>query len=628
MGALPPKLPSTLVHPSNPTPAAADHRKRADAILVAHLAAIRGRADLLFGVLLGFLWVAAVTASWLSSSEASLGIALALTSGVLLTVVPALAILLHRTTVFTRHLITVALMLWSAVLVHATNDWLDTDFLAFGSLALLAWYRDWRLLVTATLTVVAANLFHGLFLPVVAAGAADSFWRALEHTGWVLFESAFLYFAICESLKHLHQLSQHQAELELDRQKARSEVQRQSERLYVKEEELRQAQKMEVVGRLAGGIAHDFNNLLTVIAGYSEALLGFHPPEDASHQGLIEIQKAAVRAASLTRQLLAFSRKQILAPKSLDLNAVVVDMEKMLRRLIGEDVELVTRLHPRLGKVYADPGQVQQVVMNLAINARDAMLEGGTLTIESCPITYAGGVCQAAGDVIAPGPYICLTITDTGTGMDAATQAHIFEPFFTTKELGKGTGLGLATVFGIVRQSGGFLEVTSDPGHGTSFKICLPRSFDAQETLPEDALAARTLRGFGTILLVEDEDSVRSLTKTILQSHGYRVIEARHGKEGLALVEQHPDSLDLVLTDMVMPQMGGRQLAEQLRLVAPSVKVLLMSGYTDDSILRQGLNANDEFFLSKPFSPRELLAKVRAVMDPTLPTLAGGRASC
>jgi signal transduction histidine kinase len=590
-------------------------QRRAEAILAAHLDAIRRRADLLFGSLLIFLWVTALGTSGVTGGQVVA--AIVLTLGIPLTFVPVGCIYWRRGTTFTRHLITVALMIWTGMLVYFSNGQAETHFLAFGSLALLAWYRDWRVLVTATLTVVVSQSARNLLAPATL-GFVDVLWRALEQAGWVLFETIFLYFAISESLKHLRQLARHQADLELDRQKARSEVKKQTEKLSLKEEELRQAQKMEAVGRLAGGVAHDFNNLLTVISGYSEAMLDGHDPGDNTYQGLKEIQAAAGRAALLTRQLVAFSRKQILAPKSLDLNAVIAEMEKMLRRLIGEDVDLITLMKPRLGKVYADPGQLQQVVMNLAINARDAMPEGGKLTIETGTIIFGGGTCEAGGEPIPPGPYIYLTMTDTGCGMDESTRARIFEPFFTTKELGKGTGLGLATVYGIVRQSGGFIQVASTPGRGTAFKVCLPRTFDAVETLPEDVLASQTLRGCGTVLLVEDEESVRSLVRTILQSHGYEVIEARHGREGLELAEQHRSEIDLVLSDMVMPQMGGRQLAEHLRVILPATRVVLMSGYTDDCVLREGLHGNDFFFLQKPFRPRELLSRVQDAMNTTV----------
>jgi signal transduction histidine kinase len=381
------------------------------------------------------------------------------------------------------------------------------------------------------------------------------------------------------------------------------------------EDQLRQAHKMEAVGRLAGGIAHDFNNLLTVITGYSDLLLADLPRDHFAHQPILEMRKSSDRAAALTRQLLAFSRRQILQPVVLDLNAVVTDLEKMLRRLIGEDIDLVTYLDPTLCRVKADSGEIEQVVMNLVINARDAMPKGGRITIETSnrelDEAYVGSHVEAR-----PGSYALLAVSDTGSGMTPDIKARIFEPFFTTKEVGKGTGLGLATVHGIVKQSGGHLEVYSEVGRGTVFKIYLPRHGEPVAT-PARAEAAEPLAPHGTetVLLAEDELTLNGMARLILESKGYTVLSADDGAEALELGRRHQGSIDLLLTDVVMPQMSGRELAEQLAALRPGLKVLYMSGYTDEAVVRHGALETGAAFLQKPFAPAVLARKVREVLD-------------
>ncbi len=380
-----------------------------------------------------------------------------------------------------------------------------------------------------------------------------------------------------------------------------------------KEEQLRQSQKMEAIGKLAGGIAHDFNNLLTAITGYSELTLRRLSETDPLRRNIEEIKKAGNRAASLTRQLLAFSRKQVLQPQVMDFNAVLVEMFKMLQRLIGEDIDLLPVLDPSLGQIKADPGQIHQVLINLAVNARDAMPQGGKLTIKTANIhideEYASHHIS-----VRPGRYVMLSVSDSGSGMDEATQARIFEPFFTTKEAGKGTGLGLSTVYGIIKQSGGNIWVYSEVGKGTTFKIYLPRA-DQEAEAKEDAVRDEHPVGTETILLVEDEEMVRNLTREILQMSGYKVIEARHGVEALQVCEQYDGHIQLMLTDVVMPQMGGRVLAEQSARLRPEMRVLYMSGYTDDAIVHHGVLDKDVAFIEKPFPPDALARKVREVLD-------------
>ncbi|HNV25757.1 MAG TPA: PAS domain S-box protein [Nitrospira sp.] len=381
------------------------------------------------------------------------------------------------------------------------------------------------------------------------------------------------------------------------------------------EAQLQQSQKMEAVGRLAGGVAHDFNNMLTVIRGYSELVLSRLSPTDGFRKELEEVKKAADRASGLTGQLLAFSRRQFIAPKVLDLNSVIHNMEGMLRRLLGEDiVELCTVLDPGLGQLKADPGQVEQVIMNLAVNARDAMPDGGRLTVETANVQF-GQRRNRPPMGAEPGSYIALIVRDTGHGMDEDTQSHVFEPFFTTKEKGKGTGLGLSTVYGIVKQSGGCIEVESKPGRGATFKIFFPRVEAVNEETESVAVGGDSVRGRETVLLVEDEPGVRRLVNETLRLHGYTVLEARHGIEALLTGAKHAGPIHLLLTDVVMPQMSGPEVAEKLATVRPEVKVLYMSGYPDHPAFSKGGIDTEHSFLQKPFTPTTLAQKVREVLD-------------
>jgi PAS domain S-box-containing protein len=385
------------------------------------------------------------------------------------------------------------------------------------------------------------------------------------------------------------------------------------EALRQSEEQLRQSQKMEAVGKLAGGVAHDFNNLLTVINGHAELSLRRLKQDDPLYSKLETIKGAGERAASLTRQLLAFSRKQIMQPKVLDLNQVVVETNKMLQRLIGEDIDLLIGLAPDLGKVKADPGQIEQVLMNLSVNARDAMPKGGKLTIETANVYVDEGYASRHVSV-SPGWYVMLAVSDNGCGMDAETQVRIFEPFFTTKEVGKGTGLGLATVYGIVKQSEGNIWVYSEVGQGTTFKIYLPCFDRCAEEPVLNVDEPKALVGTETVLLVEDEEIVRDMTKEILEGSGYRVLEAKHGHEALIIAEQHHGPIHLMLSDVVMPQMSGRELAEQLSPVRREMKVLYMSGYTDDAIVHHGVLDEGTAFIEKPFTPNGLVRKIKEVL--------------
>jgi signal transduction histidine kinase/ActR/RegA family two-component response regulator len=381
------------------------------------------------------------------------------------------------------------------------------------------------------------------------------------------------------------------------------------------EEQFRHAQKLQAMGRLAGGVAHDFNNLLTVITGYGEILQESLPPDHPGRPHLEELLKASHRAASLTRQLLAFSRKQVMCARVLDLNAVVADMEKMLRRLIGEDIELILKREAALCRIKADPGQIEQILMNLAVNARDAMAGGGRLTIETGNADLDDTYVLEHPDARA-GPHVFLSITDTGCGMDSETQAHLFEPFFTTKAVGQGTGLGLSTVYGIVRQSGGSIAITSTLGRGTSVRIHFPRietpageeESSSPPQLPQVAQAE-------TVLVVEDSDVLRKLVHGVLTAQGYQVLEAGDGREAVRVFERHAAPVNLLLTDVVMPKAGGRDLANYLRTLLPDLKILFMSGYLDTAFIQHGMLDGKVYFICKPFTPMQLARKVREVLD-------------
>jgi signal transduction histidine kinase len=392
---------------------------------------------------------------------------------------------------------------------------------------------------------------------------------------------------------------------------------RAAENLKRSEERLRQSQKMDAIGCLAAGVAHDFNNVLSVIIGHADVLLMELRNDDPSRESLEEIRQGASRAADLTRQLLAFSRQQILQPQRTDMKLVVAGMGKMLRRLIGEDIDLSIVAPPRLGSVKVDPSQMEQVIMNLAVNARDAMPQGGLLTIETADVELGAEDAPVAGGA-GVGPHVMLSVTDTGVGMDPATQLRMFEPFFTTKEPGKGTGLGLATVFGIVEQSGGTIVATSEVGRGTTFRIYLPR-------MREEASASRSsrggrgansaARGNAVVLVVEDDHSLRAVLASVLRMNGYRVLEAGNGREALLLCETSREHIDLILTDVVMPQMGGREFVSRVEAVRPGLKVLYMSGYTDKAIVHHGVLEPGIEFIQKPIAPAVLLERVRELIS-------------
>jgi len=392
-----------------------------------------------------------------------------------------------------------------------------------------------------------------------------------------------------------------------------SERKRAEAALRRSEEQLRQAQKMEAIGRLAGGVAHDFNNLLTAIGGYSTLGLLELAPDDPRREFFEEIQRAGERGAALTKQLLAAGRKQVQRPRLLDLNAVVDDLTSLLRRVIGEDIELEWARDSTPAVVLADPGQIEQIIMNLAVNARDAMPRGGLLSITSTSAHIAAEDPRNRSGV--GGPYVQLRVTDSGHGMDAATLSHIFEPFFTTKEPGKGTGLGLSTVYGIVEQLSGFIDVRSAPDQGAVFEVYLPQQPQRAVSAQPENVAPAVRGGSETVLLVEDEPQVRDLVLAVLKTRGYRVLCSENGAEAMRLEREHPGRIHLLITDVVMPGMSGRELAEHLLSLRPELKVLFMSGYTDDAVLRHGVIAPGSAFLQKPFALEDLLQRTRALLD-------------
>jgi len=712
----------------------------------------------LLGRLMIFQWFFGVAlAIWISprtwkgpESQIHLHVWASVILGGLITVIPVLLARWQPGKALTRHTIAVGQMLMSALLIHLTEGRIETHFHVFGSLAILAFYRDWRVLITASAVVYVDHLLRGFFWPESVYGVANaSIWRSLEHAGWVIFEVTFLLISIRKSLSEMLLVAERQAKLEslkagieqtvaertveLSREiEERKQTQEQlaqaqkiarmgswewdlrqnkvnwseeTQRLYGRkpedsgsametcmervhpddlpivnkimaqslrtrepficdhrvvlpdgterviqgrgqilvneqgepikmfgtvqditeakrseaalrcsEEQLRQSQKMEAVGRLAGGVAHDFNNLLTVIGGYCSLSLQKIDETHPLQKSITEIQKAADRAGSLTGQLLAFSRKQVLQPRVIHLNEVVRSMEKMLRRLIGEDIELSTTFGSPLGYVKADPGQIEQVLMNLAVNARDAMPRGGKLTISTSNATV-DQKSNFRNRTLEVGDYIMIAVSDNGMGMTEEVKTHLFEPFFTTKGVGKGTGLGLATCYGIVSQSGGDIRVYSELKYGTTFKIYLPRT----DAVPEPAGNTELKRlptGAESILVVEDEPAVRELAALILRERGYQVQQSGNAFEALELLRKNA-AFDLVLTDVIMPQMSGKALCDQIKSQLPHIKVLLMSGYTDDALAHHGVLDEGLSFLEKPFSPLQLTRKVREVLDAT-----------
>ena len=696
----------------------------------AHERSIAEQTDRLFAGLMLVQWLASIAAAhWLSpltwagsSSQPHLHVWAAVYLGGLITLLPVALVAMRPGSAVTRYVISTCQVLMSTLLIHFTGGRIETHFHVFASLVFLSFYRDWRVLVPATIVVAADHFIRGVYWPQSVFGVLTaSEWRWLEHAGWVLFEDAFLVVSCLRGKKEMWSIAERTAALHASEERYRGIVARAEgifladgetgrllecnaaflallgheasdvealrlhdldvtrgegidqlsarvleqngptivDRKYQRrdgsvidvtltlstlvsgrghtlcgavrditehrltekalrrtEEQLRQAHKMDAVGQLAGGIAHDFNNLLTAILGYAEILsdsLGpNHPQRDKAEQ----IARAGRTAASLTRQLLAFSRRQVLQPAVLDLNGVVSNVDKMLRRLIGEHIDLVIKLAADLPRIRVDAGQLEQVLLNLAVNARDAMRDGGRLIIETSAVDLG-----TENDFDMPaGRCVMLRVRDTGCGMTPAVQAHLFEPFFTTKAPGKGTGLGLSTVYGIVKQSGGAISVETAPGKGATFVVVLPIAAVADETAPAAAAAKAAAPRSETVLLVEDEEQVRALAALSLQRAGYKVLEAQHPEEALEIAGRHAGPIHLILTDVVMPGMNGRVMVERLVPRHPEARILFMSGYTDDALAPHGVAPGDVAFLHKPFTPKELAERVADVMDAGPPT--------
>jgi signal transduction histidine kinase/CheY-like chemotaxis protein len=591
--------------------------------------------DYLFSWLMICQWVFAIgVAIWLSpltwngtASGVHPHVWIALFVGGLITSVPVFLARTQPGKVLTRHVVAVGQMLMSALLIHLTGGRIETHFHIFVSLAVLAFYRDWRVLISASVVTYLDHLVRGFFLPESVYGVAYApVWRSLEHAGWVAFEVTVLIIAIQKSLSEMRAVAERQAKLEAVNETIERTVKERTaaltreiteheqaeEKLRASEAQLMQSQKMEAVGRLAGGVAHDFNNLLMVINGYCSMSLQGMEVGHPQRRNYEHILQAADRAGTLTRQLLAFSRKQVLQPRVLDLNEVVRGMEKMLRRLIGEDVELLTTFDAPLGSVKADLGQIEQVIMNLAINARDAMPHGGKLTIRTANVSIDHPT-SFRNRALEAGEYVMLAIGDTGVGMGEEVKAHLFEPFFTTKGVGKGTGLGLATCYGIICQSDGNVRFYSEPGAGTTFKIYLPRTNATPDSVPKPD-SDELPRGTESLLIVEDDHAVRKMIVTVLRQCGYRIEPAASAAEALPLLE-HDVHFDLVITDVIMPQMSGKQLYDRIKVRTPDMKVLFISGYTDDMLLNTGVLDGGASFLEKPVSPLRLARKIREILD-------------
>jgi len=460
----------------------------------------------------------------------------------------------------------------------AISDFAVSDFGAIAALALIQEQG-----VDLPLIVVTGKIRDSDVLSVLKAGAAD----------------------------HLTRSNLMRLNAAVERELRAARLRRERNRL---EEQFRQAQKMEAVGRLAGGVAHDFNNLLTVITGYSDLLLGGRDLKESQRTALQEIRRSAERGGALTNQLLAFSRRQPLQSRTVHINDLVLQIERLLRRLIGEDVELITIPAATHDVVSADPGRLEQVLMNLAVNARDAMPKGGKLTIET-GTAFLNETVLAKQLGVEPGRFVTISIVDTGTGMDAETQSHLFEPFFTTKSAARGTGLGLATAYGIIRQSGGAIGFSSQVGVGTTAFIYLPVAEERVETVAERGNAEERLTGVETILLVEDETRVRKLIVDVLEDRGYRVLEATRGADAIRLCESHGSQIDLAVVDVVMPEMSGPELVRQIAPLEPRMRVLYISGYTEEAMVHHGIEQSGAAFLQKPFLPDALARKVREVLD-------------
>ena len=694
---------------------------RAEELYRQHERQIHVQTDRLFAGLMFVQWLAAIAAAyWISprawsgaASRTHLHVWSAVYLGGVISLLPIALALIRPGFTSTRYVIATAQMLMSSLLIHFTGGRIETHFHVFGSLAFLSFYRDWRVLIPATIVVAADHFIRGVYFPQSVFGVLTaSPWRWLEHMGWMVFENIFLVVACVRAQSEMRSIAERTAALHDSEERYRAIVNRaegifladantkrmlecnaafcgllgyeveeaagltlydfdadtrdgvdaaiqqlldskrplQLDRRYRhkdgsvvevtlnvsaiahrtsnilcgavhdvtalrdRESQLRLTQKMEAIGQLAGGIAHDFNNLLTGILGYGELVLEQLGKDHPASADVAEMNRAGQSAAALTRQLLTFSRRQVVQREVLDINAVLTNAHKTLQRLLGDQIELVLELEPDLRGIEADASQLEQVMVNLAVNARDAMEKGGRLILETAHVDVPPG-SDVRRDALAPGSYVMLRVTDTGCGMTADVQAHVFEPFFTTKEQGKGTGLGLSTVYGIVKQSGGTILLDSVPGTGTTFRIFLPVVERRAPRLPQADSHLHNSRPTETLLLVEDETVVRGLSRRALQSAGYEVLEAASPREALRVAERHEGTIHLIVTDVVMPELSGPALVQRLTARHTEAKVLFMSGYTADVLAPHHFSDRNVAFLAKPFTPVILVKKVREVLD-------------
>ena len=610
-------------------------RERTGVLFEAQQQRIYKHTDRLFAVLMALQWLAGIVAAiWISpkawagqDSQIHLHVWAAIFLGGVMAGYPIFLALTQSGKAFTRYVIAIGQVLMSGLLIHLSGGRIETHFHIFGSLAFIAFYRDWRVLIPATIVVASDHWIRGIYWPQSVYGVLTaSPWRSVEHAAWVLFENTFLIGACVRSTQEMYEMAQKRAQLEttneiiemnvLERTNDLAQTKESLEKEIIERQRLEkvmlQSQKMEAVGSLAGGVAHDFNNLLTVINGYSDLIATKLSPDDPMRPKIEEIRKAGGRAAGLTAQLLAFSRRQVVQKEIVDINAQIVDMDQMLRRLITEQIELVTLQASDLWRIEMDPNQFQQVVMNLVVNARDAMPQGGKITLETQNKVLSKEYVSDQVKIPA-GKYVVLVVSDTGCGMSDEVKRRIFEPFFTTKEQGKGTGLGLATCYGIVQQANGYLYVHSVLNQGSNFKVYFPLT-ESAAALPTGAAEAENHRGTETILLVEDESGLRAFAGELLRNAGYEVLEAENGEEALRLLkESSTKKIHLVLTDVIMPRMGGKELVKQVKSLYPDMKILMMSGYTGS-----GGGEDEELgvpFLQKPFSLKQLSCKLRDVLE-------------
>jgi PAS domain S-box-containing protein len=694
---------------------------RAEDLYRQHERKIHVETDRLFAGLMFVQWLAAIAAAYWIAPRAWTGVVSrthlhvwsAVYLGGVISLLPIGLAIIRPGFTSTRYVIATAQMLMSSLLIHFTGGRIETHFHVFGSLAFLSFYRDWRVLIPATIVVAADHFVRGVYFPQSVFGVLTaSPWRWLEHMGWMVFEDIFLIVACVRAHHEMRSIADRTAALHDSEERYRAIVNRaegifladattkrmlecnaafctllgysveeaagltlydfdtdtrdgvdaairqlldstrplQLDRRYRHKDgsvvevtlnvsaiahrtsdilcgavhdvtalregqsQLRLEQKMEAIGQLAGGIAHDFNNLLTGILGYGELVVEQLGKDHPASADVAEMNRAGQSAAALTRQLLTFSRRQVVQREVLDINVVLSNAHKTLQRLIGDEIELVLELGPDLRGIEADASQLEQVVVNLVVNARDAMEKGGRLILETAHVDVPAG-SDVRRDALAPGSYVMLRVTDTGCGMTADVQAHVFEPFFTTKEQGKGTGLGLSTVYGIVKQSGGTILLDSVVGTGTTFRIFLPVVERRAPRLPQADSRLHNSRPTETLLLIEDETVVRGLSRRALQSAGYVVLEAASPREALRVAERHQGTIHLIVTDVVMPELSGPALVHRLTARHPEAKVLFMSGYTADVLAPHHFSDRSVAFLPKPFTPVILVKKVREVLD-------------